>query len=394
VQEKTVKLSLADFPRPVKAQTQKPKWMQRVIHQSPPKYDGKEDASHVKQQVEEEHTENDEAKIDEPSQKEKKKPTKAQQKMFWQPQPQDVATKQDAQPQEENKKPRWQELDFYIVGFPECGTTTLHHVLATMHEGTTMKEVEECHLGRSKLVLPEMARRKINKDLYTLSKDDTLRRGIKCSFGLKHRSAVTRTEKYFPESKLIVGVRHPVDFLESFYNYRVTQANHHAKEKDDNVPPPLETLIEDDVEWKNINTLAARFETNLGYLGKTNNTDKYYPPTKFKVFLYTFEQMNDTNEKRQEMFRSELQEFLELKQPIPPLNENQPANKGDGTVDICDSKYDGLREELISKGTTTQNWILKEFLLSPDVTVGNFNHFRTLLQQWGTDPCSARTKKT
>jgi hypothetical protein len=286
-----------------------------------------------------------------------------------------------------------QKLDFYIAGFSKCGTTTLQHMFA-MHNETTMKKEEACHLGRSMQMSANEARRAINRRLDTLDVDENLKRGMKCPIGLKTHDSVARTEQFFPEAKLIVGVRHPVDFFQSFYNCRVTE-NEKARKKqrvfyDPNVPP-MESLVDDDVEWKDLNTRAVRFDENLKFLGKTK-TDKY-PPTKYKVFLYTLDQLDDKDEKRQERFRRKLQEFLELKQRIPPLkhvNVNKRVGKVEGTVDICDSKYDELRKELVSKGTTTQKWILEEFLQSPDVTVANLKHFRDLLREWRSDPCSKR----
>jgi hypothetical protein len=64
--------------------------------------------------------------------------------------------------------------------------------------------------------------------------------------------------------KIIVGVRHPVSWFQSYYNYRVIEIH------DKNVviqPPTAESLI-GSKSWMGVSTDGARFELGLMQLGK------------------------------------------------------------------------------------------------------------------------------
>jgi hypothetical protein len=189
-------------------------------------------------------------------------------------------------------------------------------------------------------------------------------------------------------AKLIFGLRHPVYYFQSFYNYRV--AEFHQNKLKTPIPPP-ESLIGSD-EWARVSTEAARFEQVLKKLKKTNS-DKS-SPTPFKVFLYTLEQMEDENEERGQKLRETLGSFPDLQYQIQPLhmhaaNINHFVGKKafPETIDICDTKFDDLRRVLVKNGKRTQRWIREEFLRSPDVTVANSEHFNEILKQWAFDPC-------
>jgi hypothetical protein len=273
------------------------------------------------------------------------------------------------------------KLDFFVAGFPKCGTTTLLKTFEA-HNETVVPPKEECSLNL--VDQDDVAYAHIKNALHTTNPN--VKRGIKCPFGLTTTSAIERLEDWFPSTKLIYGLRHPVYFFQSFYNFRVNMVH---KGKMEGPIPPAESLI-GSVEWAKVSTDTARFEEVLEKLGKTEISDSKLTP--FKVFLYTLEQMEDENEDRRETFREMLGSFLELKHQLPPLkaaNKNHHVGKKafDETIDICDSKYDQLRSVLVKNGKETQRWIRQELLQSPDVTVANGGHFHEILEQWGLDPC-------
>jgi hypothetical protein len=225
------------------------------------------------------------------------------------------------------------------------------------------------------------------------SSDPNVKRGIKCPFGLSTPTAIKRLKDWSPDAKLIFGLRHPVFYFQSFYNYRVLMV--HQKKLKGPIPSP-ESLIGSN-DWVRVSTDTARFEKTLKMLGKASSDDS--PPTPFRVFLYTLEQMEDENEDRVRKWREALGSFLELKHQIQPLhaenvNRFQGENGFDETINICDTKYDNLRSVLVENGRESQRWIVEEFLQSPDVTVANAGHFNDLLQQWGLDPCVKGTKQS
>lgn len=308
-------------------------------------------------------------------------------------------------PNKQNAKPKGPrpKLDFLIAGFSKCGTTTLVHAFAA-HNETDISLRERCAIGGANLA-DGSAYAKLTEVVWELSPDPKVKRGVKCPISLRSHRTLSLLTRHSPETKLIFGVRHPVHFFESHYNYRITE----LYDKNLKAPiPPIETLTGGN-EWRGVTTRNARFDVFLLQLGKTNMTTmeleelKSVPqmavvPNSFQVFLYSLEQMEDANITRKENFQHELESFLDLKHPMNIGHENlnnfvgQNAHKE--TIDICDSKYEELRNELVSQGRESQLWLRDKFLKSPDVTVANRDHFLQTLQAWESDPCAARKVPT
>jgi hypothetical protein len=294
-------------------------------------------------------------------------------------------------------------LDFLIAGFPKCGTTTLSYAFQA-HKQTDISNEERCDIegkigpdGR-----PEFAN--LQDIIGDLSTDPKIKRGVKCPSSLKFHRTLSMLTLSPPGTKLIIGVRHPVRFLESFYNYRVSiWYTKGLKVKGLKGPiPPLETLTSGR-EWMGVTTKNARFEVFLLQLGKTNMTledienlkvvrNMAVVPNSFKVFLYSLEQLDDANATRREGFERQLASFLNVKYPLNIGHKNKNNFVGQNgyneTIDICDSKYDKLREELVYQGGKSQMWLRNKFLESPDVTVANRGHFLQTIQDWESDPCA------
>ena len=271
------------------------------------------------------------------------------------------------------------DMDFFVAGFAKCGTTTLLESFK-LHNETAVAPQEECSLDM--IEDDDKARANVIRALTNASSSQTVKRGIKCPFSFTTDSALQRLEQWFPNTKLIFGLRHPVHYFESYYNYRVL-AYHFGKIT--GPIPPAEMLLHSN-EWARVSTDSAKFETVLQQLLTTSPNQE--TSLKFPVFLYMLEQMKD--EMENEALREALGTYLELQHAIDPLpraNVNKFVGE-DGykeTIDICDAKYNELRSILTTNGKKTQQWIRDELL--PYATVANREGFVKLLQQWGQDPC-------
>lgn len=274
-------------------------------------------------------------------------------------------------------------LDYFIAGFAKTGTSTLLRALKN-HKETVIPEGET-----NILTTPgsdEDIYRKLMKELQPLAPTTAhVKRGIKCPQGLGTLRAVQRLERLFPETKLIYGLRHPVFMFQSFYNYRVLNFHRGKSYMRGHTIPSVESLLNE--TWTSLSADSARYEQRLKYLGKTQTTEGI-SATPFKVFLYTIEQMQDANDDRKASFRDGLRSFLDLEEPIEMLpRSNHVVADFDETIDICDEKYNYVRNILIENGKETQRWIREELLKSPDVTVANEEHFHELLQTFKSDLC-------
>ena len=112
-------------------------------------------------------------------------------------------------------------LDYAIIGFAKTGTTSVHRHLATL---THTLDGEHCEMVVNDIVtLIRAIYRNDDHRRVQLSKDGSVEkrmRGIKCPQDIQ--SSAHNYARYFPETKLLVGIRHPIDWFESLYNYRLS----------------------------------------------------------------------------------------------------------------------------------------------------------------------------
>ena len=115
--------------------------------------------------------------------------------------------------------PSWL-LNVAVIGFPKCGTSTLMHHLDS-HSEIKMFTEERCDLGGRQEVT-------LIRDLYNKFEPGNYVRGLKCPSNIDSAHMALPTFKnFFPKAHLIVGVRHPVLWYESFYNCK-SQPNHNT----------------------------------------------------------------------------------------------------------------------------------------------------------------------
>ena len=105
------------------------------------------------------------------------------------------------------------KLDFAIVGFPKCSTTFLRNDLLSSNEeiffGNDDNEIH--HLNRNNA--PAL-KKLFQNHPYTIN-------GFKCPNLLYSETGLFNLEMYFKQTDLIIAVRHPILWFQSFYNYRL-----------------------------------------------------------------------------------------------------------------------------------------------------------------------------
>lgn len=283
-------------------------------------------------------------------------------------------------------------VDVFIAGFPKTGTTSLLAGLAK-HKDVSVVEQEYCRImstafddEEEKTAMEAMVKRMPTETLHA----------IKCPVGLATQVGLRRLAKHSPHAQVIVGLRHPVWFFQSFYNYRVTEL-YNKGIVGANVPP-AETLIDHNA-WLGVSTHQARYEFFLGHLAQGSTGQDNSPPsrieaTNFQVLLYTLEGMKEQESPRSKAQESDLASFLELDEKVKIPHENKNHFVGDKahpeTIDICQARYNMLRSVLVQNGNVSQAWIRDVFLPSAGVTVGDKEQFLREIETWQTDPCVQR----
>lgn len=289
-------------------------------------------------------------------------------------------------------------LQFAIIGFPKTGTSTLMFHLQSLSQ-VGMFDDERCELGFN-----QQAR--LIRDLYTNLTQYPVK-GIKCPGMLENtKLAMPNLQHYFPSADLIVGLRHPVLWFESFYNFRI--------HNEFPMPPPMGLIGGCNKGMWGVCTLRANFHlflSNLGYTAMADDEQRYFdrelqrrrsPVARGsrRLFLYEIRQLAN-DDKRSAVFRSDLQAFLGLTQPIPPLMWFKPGRVHDRLdqvnaqkIDICQAAYDPLRVVLMKSARDASRWIRLHLMQSPSVVVSSPDYFDALLHLWEVDPCRERRAAT
>jgi hypothetical protein len=297
--------------------------------------------------------------------------------------------------------PTWL-LNVAVVGFPKCGTSTLMYHLES-HPEVQFFTHERCEMTGNQHV-PLM------RSLYNDLPPGDYVRGIKCPRDME--LSIPAYQKYFKKASFIVGIRHPVLWFESFYNFRV----HNGQP----MKPAEECRGMHIRGCQAVSTFRANFHLFLSRLGKTNIYDpeelKYIARKERKhlktnsanftqkVFLFEVTQLNDKDETRSLALREDLQKFLHLKEPIPPFIHFRPGKAHSSEklksvtkskINICDDRYNELRTELMGLSMNTARWIRKYFVQSKDVVVSSKDHFTNsiMMESWERDPCLDRPVK-
>jgi len=296
-------------------------------------------------------------------------------------------------------------LDFAIVGFPKCGTSSLMIHLKN-HSQIDIFTDERCDLAYNKQVL-------LSKDLYN-QLSPTKYRGLKCPMDVESTPlSLPNYHKYFPQTKFLVGIRHPVLWFESFYNFRVHNGF--------SMPPATQLVGRCRKNMKNVCTFRGNFHLFLANLGKTQvlaNADelKLFAPTAQRsikplndtlvnrqVFLYEVTQLSDSNPAHAEKFLSDLQQFLGLSKPfnnpmvwfrpgVAHASKQEVDRAMSRKINICEEEYNEIRHLLMEQSINASSWISDYFLKIPSVTVSSSDHFvNEILGHWKRDPCLERS---
>lgn len=292
-------------------------------------------------------------------------------------------------------------LDVAILGHAKCATSFIMKWLHAHPQIKIWKE-EVCDLYDQR---PAQLSRKLYTDFPPTGDEqvdrDTLR-GFKCP-GHFSRPTIRYFRRYFGQAKVIIGVRHPVSFFQSYYNFR---ARHPKLRLNATLPDANELIGECTEAGQGLCTDRAKFHSNLAMFGKTNMTDdkafdllhldekyRYIVPVENEVFLYDLAQLYDSDASRVDQVKLDLQNFLGLKTPlIDPdgVRIRDPAKKMKQALDICEDRYAELRAVLLKIGKRASMWIRHYFIKSPEVTVSNMAHFEAILKEWEIDPCSSK----
>ena len=323
-------------------------------------------------------------------------------------------------------------LDFAIVGNAKCGTSTIMNWLG-LHPQIQIPQDELYHLKYEEPWDLLGVFYHYFGDVSMLRPDSI--KGYKSPNDVGEERPMRLIRTYFPQTKLIVGIRHPIPMMESFYNFRIQNGYD---------MPPLEDIhYHNAVGQYGVSWSRAEYHTALVNLGKTtlssddelalmppyykkkilkrrqeimknitdndNNSSSQqqviqpFPRMPNPVFLYEMGQLADNDsDARLKQFGQDMANYLGLTlEDLPPIPHHKPGKKLQNVtlqaerdakkIRICDDRYEPQRKRLLDIGNRTAEWILNYFLSpssnSDSVFVSNPKHFRELLLGYSKDPC-------
>jgi hypothetical protein len=209
--------------------------------------------------------------------------------------------------------------------------------------------------------------------LYEEFPDASKKRGYKAPADVGEKHVLLHLKEHFPKAGLIVGIRHPVWWFRSLYNFRTQNSN-------TQLPHPDQLIGKCTAEKVNTCTYRGDFAFDLFKLGKTDfkhPTDLELqmqerrhplynvtltrqqmlsdPPvrTPNKVLLFEMSQLSSKDPAKVGRLRSVVKEFVGLQQEMPPmphkisgrkLENATQAIRNQRKIRICDEDYVKLRK--------------------------------------------------
>jgi hypothetical protein len=238
-------------------------------------------------------------------------------------------------------------LDFAIVAFAKCSTSATSKWLSSHPEAQVLP-------GETKDLRNHQPDKLTARLYHQLPEGSRYKRGYKNPGDLKFFHAIQTLAEYWPSTKLLIALRHPVLRFESFYNFRL--------DKQYSMPPANKLIGPCRPINKGVCTDSAALHTMLAKLGKTNMTTQdelellqngYHEMIQTiipnKIFLYTVDRFGDSNQTRSQVFARDVQHFLGFSQEMPPIpskpsKANYTTNKlSHQRINICDCQYQELR---------------------------------------------------
>eukprot|EP00559_Dactyliosolen_fragilissimus_P007719 CAMPEP_0184859434 /NCGR_PEP_ID=MMETSP0580-20130426/4439_1 /TAXON_ID=1118495 /ORGANISM="Dactyliosolen fragilissimus" /LENGTH=342 /DNA_ID=CAMNT_0027356065 /DNA_START=162 /DNA_END=1190 /DNA_ORIENTATION=+ len=287
-------------------------------------------------------------------------------------------------------------LDFAVIGYPKCGTTTL---MANLGYLAPMSIADICTPVHQTVWYSY-------KNWPKQFGQEKLMRGTKCPQYLSltpQSSLLIEYSKHLPKTKLIAGIRHPIKWFESFWNMQCGRgiANPYNKTK-----LCIGNNCSRSCPRGQIFCLhRARMHLALAGLGKTNLSKeerqllapndpdggdnlKFYN-IKNSVFLYDQEQLVKDN-----LWES-LAQYLGVSHIPHDLYEGSHGRGGKKKtcIDFCNEQYDLFRSMMMPYAYEMSVWLQDYFIPvaknenRPDVVISSDDSLFELVESYKNDPC-------
>lgn len=165
--------------------------------------------------------------------------------------------------------------NFFIIGAPKSGTTSLYNYLSE-HPNVYMSKIKGPHYFASDLNNKRrlIKTKKEYLDLFKDAKENHFCLGEASVLYLYSKNAIKQIHKNYPESKLIIVIRNPIDVVQSWHAEKVWGRNEDiedieiAWEMDKNRKLNEKKYKEDVFDYSNIAMFGNQVSSALNYFPK------------------------------------------------------------------------------------------------------------------------------
>ncbi len=291
-------------------------------------------------------------------------------------------------------------LDFAVAGFPKCGTTS---VMANLGRHAPLPVADVCTPAAQTVWYSYFNWPK------EFGNNMTTMRGTKCPSVLDN-GFIREYSKYLPRTKIIIGIRHPVLFFQSFWNMAAKSGQTRRMANNDpyHLTKPCygrhcrSTCPQG--QWFCVH--RSRFHVFIAALGKTELTPserQLLAPNdrdggdrlqnlniRNPIFVY------EQDELRKDYVWDEMANYLHIEGGLKHDKYHGSKGKGSGgnhTINICDEKYDRLRAMIMPYSFDLATWLQEYFIpvardeSRVDVFVPGPDLFVEKVEEYKVDPC-------
>ena len=317
-------------------------------------------------------------------------------------------------------------IQYVVAGWPKTGTTFLLKQIFGRSEAVYMgdAEIRELNTGDIEGFLSNFRAHFQNGQ--SSSTTSSLQLGFKSPNTILNFQALASLSNYFPDTKIIITLRSPVSWFQSWYNYKLRSLDMpHPK---DMVGHCNDLCQQGAFECPNKDLLKAAhgctgmaafhiYLSLLGYtpmnteeelqlLGITSNNKNKLPTFDFsqtQVFVTELDQLGATDSDILYTLFDDMEDFLNIpRKSLPRLSPKPRGQKEDYSerkgmteekknqvLDICSEEHTEIRQQLLEYGRDASQWLERYFLKSPNVVVSQRESLIENVRSWAVDPCSS-----
>ena len=295
------------------------------------------------------------------------------------------------------------DIPFAFAGFEQCGATRLAkstNLIPQIFFGNDNNQTSSSNRLRDDQHLRSgnMHEFELNYQREGSGISDPVINTFKSSQLLLSDNTLKQFVRHFPNTDLVVTVRHPVLHFVSVYNffYRnqkvlpqpsrfvgACAANCASTTGKCLANVKFCTQLSYFRHWLSRLSLTPDSQEELKLLG--DHGLSYHPEWNGRLFLVQHEQLVDENSTRRHSMERTYEHFIKVQEDT--YNSTISIKSRKRLFDICHTNSTEIRYRIIREAEITAKWI-KMFLLESDrVVVPNKEHFLELLESWSFDPC-------